>query len=72
MAEYTTPGVYIENNPNKTVKDESTSASTGGFIGITQRGVLNKPVFITSWNAFIIAASFETKARVFGSCCRLS
>ena len=58
MAEYTTPGVYIENNPNKTVKDESTSASTGGFIGITQRGVLNKPVFITSWNAFINAFAY--------------
>lgn len=58
MAEYTTPGVYIENNPNKAVNDESISSSTGGFIGIAQRGILNKPVFITSWNAFINAFAY--------------
>ena len=52
MAEYLTPGVFIEDNPNPPVI-EAVSASNGGFVGIAQRGEVNKPVFINSWNAFI-------------------
>ena len=52
MAEYLSPGVYIEDNPNPPVI-EAVSASTGGFVGVTQRGEVGKPVFINSWNAFI-------------------
>lgn len=52
MAEYLSPGVYIEDNPNPPVV-EAVSASTGGFVGITQRGAVGKPIFINSWNAFI-------------------
>lgn len=52
MAEYLTPGVFIEDTPNPPVI-ESVSASNGGFVGITQRGEVGKPIFVTSWNAFI-------------------
>lgn len=52
MAEYLTPGVFIEDNPNPPVI-EAVSASNGGFVGVTQRGEVGKPIFITSWNAFI-------------------
>ena len=52
MAEYLTPGVFIEDNPNPPVI-EAVSASTGGFIGVTQRGEVGKPIFINSWYAFI-------------------
>ena len=52
MAEYLSPGVYIEDNPNPPVI-EAVSASTGGFVGVTQRGEVGKPIFINSWNAFI-------------------
>ena len=52
MAEYLTPGVFIEDTPNAPVI-EAVSSSTGGFIGIAQRGKVGKPIFITSWNAFI-------------------
>lgn len=52
MAEYLTPGVFIEDTPNPPVI-EAVSASNGGFVGITQRGEVGKPIFITSWNAFI-------------------
>ena len=52
MSEYLTPGVFIEDNPNPPVV-EAASASNGGFVGIAQRGVVGKPVFIDSWNAFI-------------------
>lgn len=52
MAEYLTPGVFIEDTPNPPVI-EAVSASNGGFVGITQRGEVGKPILITSWNAFI-------------------
>ena len=52
MAEYLTPGVFIEDNPNPPVA-EAVSSATGGFVGVTQRGVIGKPIFISSWNAFI-------------------
>lgn len=52
MAEYLSPGIYIEDNPNPPVI-EAVSASTGGFVGIAQRGQVGVPTFITSWNAFI-------------------
>ena len=52
MAEYLSPGVYIEDNPNPPVI-EAVSASTGGFVGIAQRGEVGKPIFINSWNAYI-------------------
>ena len=52
MAEYLSPGVYIEDNPNPPVV-EAVSASTGGFVGVAQRGEVGKPIFISSWNAFI-------------------
>jgi len=52
MAEYLTPGVFIEDNPNPPVI-EAVSTSTGGFAGIAQRGKVGKPIFISSWNAFI-------------------
>lgn len=52
MSEYLSPGVFIEDNPNPPVI-EAVSASNGGFAGIAQRGVVGKPIFINSWNAFI-------------------
>lgn len=52
MGEYLSPGVYVEDNPGLPVI-EAVSSSTGGFMGVTQRGPVNKPVFITSWNAFL-------------------
>lgn len=52
MAEYLTPGVFIEDVPS-TAPMEAASTSTGGFVGTAQRGPLNEPVFISSWNAYI-------------------
>lgn len=52
MAEYLSPGVYVEDNPGLPVI-EAVSSSTGGFIGTAERGPVGKPVFITSWNAFV-------------------
>ena len=52
MSEYLSPGVFIEDTPNTPVI-EAVSSSTGGFVGIAQRGKVGKPIFISSWNAFI-------------------
>ena len=53
MGEYLSPGVYVESTPSSGVSIESVSSSTGGFVGKTQRGVLDKAVLITSWNSFL-------------------
>lgn len=52
MAEYLSPGVFIEDTPNAPVI-EAVSTSNGGFVGIAQRGKVGKPIFISSWNAYI-------------------
>lgn len=57
MANYYSPGVYLEDKPTTPVI-EGASTSIGGFVGITQRGTLNKPILITSWNAFITEFAF--------------
>ena len=52
MSEYLSPGVFIEDLPTPPVH-EVASNSVGGFVGIAQRGEIGKPIFISSWNAFI-------------------
>jgi phage tail sheath protein FI len=52
MADYTTPGVVIEDIPSVVATDANSSA-IAGFLGITQRGVVKEAVKITSWNAFL-------------------
>ena len=52
MAEYLRPDVYVEDIPNAPVI-EAVSSSTGGFMGIAERGKINKPVFISSWNDYL-------------------
>lgn len=52
MAEYLRPDVYVEDIPNAPVI-EQVSSSTGGFMGIAQRGKIGVPKFITSWNDYL-------------------
>ena len=53
MAEYLSPGVYTENVNKSGAPIEGVSASTGGFVGITVRGVLKVPTLVTSWQNFL-------------------
>lgn len=53
MAEYLSPGVYAESVSNANAPIEAVSASTGGFVGISIRGILNVPILITSWQNFL-------------------
>lgn len=62
MVEYLSPGVYAESIGNANAPMSGASASTGGFVGITARGLLNKPVLVTSWQNFLdkFARGLET------------
>lgn len=48
MAEYLSPGVYVEEFDSGPKAMEGVSTSTAGFIGLARRGpVTGKPVLIT-------------------------
>jgi hypothetical protein len=52
MGNYLSPGVYTrETDFSFYVKQLSTSAC--GMIGVTERGPVNKPVLVTSWEQFV-------------------
>lgn len=53
MGEYLSPGVYVESTTSSGVSIESVSSSTGGFVGKTQRGPLDRAVLVTSWNSYL-------------------
>lgn len=53
MAEYLSPGVYAENVLSSNMPIEAVGASTGGFVGISARGAVNVPTFISSWQGFL-------------------
>ena len=53
MAKYLSPGVYAESVYKANAPIEAASASTGGFVGITARGILNVPTLVTSWQNFL-------------------
>lgn len=52
MPNYTSPGIYIESSKSIPVIGSS-SSTVGGMLGVTQRGVNNQPVLLTSWNDYI-------------------
>lgn len=52
MAEYLAPGVYIEDLPgNPSIL--GVASSIGGMVGVTERGTIGKPTYLTSWDAFL-------------------
>jgi len=59
MAEYLSPGVYVEEFDSGPVPMEGVSTSTAGFIGLAQKGpVIGLPELVTNFNDF---------QRIFGS-----
>jgi hypothetical protein len=49
MPEYLSPGVYVEEIEIGAKPIEGVSTSTAGFVGMTERGPLNKPTLVTSF-----------------------
>lgn len=53
MAEYNAPGVYMESVSNTAKSVTGTASDTFGFVGVTPRGSVTEPIYVTSWNNFI-------------------
>jgi len=52
MPEYLSPGVYVEEVEIGAKPIEGVSTSTAGFVGVAQRGPLNKPTLVTSFGEY--------------------
>jgi phage tail sheath protein FI len=52
MPEYLAPGVYVEEIDTGSKPIEGVSTSTGGMVGVTERGPENVPILITSFGEF--------------------
>lgn len=53
MAEYLSPGVYVEEYDSGSVPMEGVSTSTAGFIGVTEKGPMEgAPVLVTNFSDF--------------------
>jgi len=53
MPEYLSPGVYVEEIEIGAKPIEGVSTSTVGFVGMAEKGDLNKPTLITNWGQFV-------------------
>jgi phage tail sheath protein FI len=53
MATYLHPGVYIEEVPSGSRPIDAAGTSVAAFLGTCGKGVLNEPVFISSWDDYI-------------------
>ncbi|MCA9559265.1 MAG: phage tail sheath family protein [Myxococcales bacterium] len=53
MAEYLSPGVYVEEVPGASKPIEAVGTSTVGFIGESNKGPVNQVVFCPNWSTFV-------------------
>ncbi len=53
MAEYLSPGVYVEEIEIGAKPIEGVSTSTAGFIGVAEKGPLNKPTLVVSFGEYL-------------------
>jgi phage tail sheath protein FI len=54
MAEYFSPGVYVEEYDNSPRSVEGVGTSTAGFIGLAEKGqTVGAPVYVTSYRSFV-------------------
>ena len=52
MAEYLSPGVYVEEADTGNKPIEGVSTSTAGVVGVTERGPANVPMLVTSFGEY--------------------
>lgn len=53
MAEYLSPGVYVEEVPSASKPIETVSTSTVGFLGESKKGPVNQVVFCPNWTTYV-------------------
>ena len=53
MAEYFSPGVYVEEYDNSPRSIEGVGTSTAGFVGLAEKGqTVGTPLLVTSYRSF--------------------
>ena len=63
MAEYLSPGVYVEEKSSGVKPIEGVGTSTGAFVGFAERGPVGKAELIPNWTKFVnIYGSFTENA----------
>jgi phage tail sheath protein FI len=53
MAEFLSPGVFIEEVPSQIQVIQGVSTSNGAFVGYTPQGPSDTPTLVTSWDQFV-------------------
>ena len=54
MAQYFSPGVYVEEYDNSPRTMEGVGTSIAGFVGLAEKGqTIGAPVFVTSYRDFV-------------------
>lgn len=53
MAQYLSPGVYVEEKPSGEKPIEGVGTSTGAFVGIAEKGPIGKAEQIANWTQFV-------------------
>lgn len=53
MGEYLRPDVYVEEKPSGASPIEAVGTSTGGFVGVAQRGQVGVATLVTSWTDYV-------------------
>lgn len=53
MAEYLSPGVYVEEKSSGVKPIEGVGTSTGAFVGIAEKGPVGQAKFIANWTQFV-------------------
>jgi len=51
--EYLRPGVFVEEVPPGEQPIQAVGTSTGAFVGIAEKGALDKPKLVTNWSQFV-------------------
>lgn len=53
MANYLSPGVYVEEVPAATRPIEGVGTAVAGFVGFASTGPVNEPTLVTNWQQFV-------------------
>jgi phage tail sheath protein FI len=53
MPNYLSPGVYVEEVSGGSKPIAGVGSSTGGFVGIAEKGTVNQAVLVTNWSQFV-------------------
>ena len=67
MATYLTPGVYVEEVASGNKPIAGVGTGTGAFVGITQKGPVNKATLVTSWTQFVNTFGIDDSHRLTDS-----